>query len=214
MVNEVPLNLEPEHYVKLALSETLPDLDSQQLQDATDGILRETRTSLALAKLTLNDFMERNEHDVLDRTRDRLPRSTVRYFNLALLRVKHQRSTVDVALGLATLAIVSLANYDDLPFNAFLGALSRVRNRSGDAGLFGERLDRARISRVTKGWISIGHVEDATNDPRITLFHNQAWTYLSEEARGFHKNALGEEGGGLALICLEALTDAAPNFAT
>jgi ankyrin repeat protein len=213
MVVEVPLNLGPEAYVKLVLSDSLPDLDSQQLQDAADGILRETWRSLALAKFTLNDFVEKNGGDVLERTRDRLPRSTVRYFNLALLRVKHQRSTADVALGLTTLAIVSLANYNNLSFNAFLGILLRVRHRSGDARLFGERLDRARISRVTKGWISISHVLDATNDPDITLFHDQAWTYLSEEASGFHKKVLGEEGGDLALICLEALTDAAaPSF--
>jgi ankyrin repeat protein len=212
MVVEVLLNLEPKNYVKLVLSDSLLDLNPQQLQDATDGILMETQDSLALAKLTLNDFLERDGGDVLEKTRDRLPRSTIRYFNLALLRVKHQRSTADVALGLATLAVVSLANYGNLPFNAFLGILSRIRRRSGVASHFGERLDRAHISRVTKGWISIGHVENDMHDPCITLFHNQAWTYLSEEASGFHKDALGEEGGDLALLCLEALTDAAPSL--
>jgi hypothetical protein len=212
MMVEVPLNLAPEAHVKLVLSDSFPDLDSQQLQDATNGILKETRCSLALAKLTLNDFMDNNRGDVLARTRDRLPRSTIRYFNLALLRVKHQRSTTDIALGLTVLAFVSLANHNDLPFNALLSILSRARHRSGDARLFGERLDRARISRVTKGWISIGHVEDKTNDSRVTLFHSQAWTYLNEEVSEFHKNTLGEEGGGLALICLETLMDAKPSF--
>jgi ankyrin repeat protein len=210
MVVEVLLKLAPEAHVKLVLSDSFPHLDSQQLQDATNGILKETRCSLALAKLTLNDFMD-NDRDVLARTRDRLPRSTIRYFNLALLRVKRQRSTADIALGLAVLAFVSLANYNGLPFNALLSILSRARHCSGDSRLFGERLDRARISRVTKGWISIGHVEDETSDPRVTLFHSHAWTYLNEEVSEFHKNALGEEGGGLALICLEALMDAKPS---
>jgi ankyrin repeat protein len=212
MVVEVPLNLEPEAHVKLVLSDSFPDLNSQQLQDATNAILKETRDSLALAKLTLNDFTEKVGGDVLARIRDRLPRSTIRYFNLALLRVKHQRSTTDVALGLAVLAFVSLANYNGLPFNALLSILSRAQRRLGDARLFGERPDRAHISHVTKGWISIALVKDETDDPLVTLFHTQAWTYLNEEAGEFHKNALGEEGGGLALICLEALMDAKPGF--
>lgn len=212
MVVEVALKLEPEEHVKFVLSHSLLDLDSQQLQDATDGILKETRSSLALAKLTLNDFIEKGGGGVLERTRDRLSGSIIRYFNLALLRVKHQRSTADIRLGLAALAIVSLAKHDSLSFNAFLGFLSRVRLRSGDSGLFGERLNRARISRVTKGWLCIEPVEEEAIDPCITLFHRQAWTYLNEETTGFHENALGEKGGGLALICLEELTGAPPSL--
>ena len=58
MVVEVLLNLEPKNYVKLVLSDSLLDLNPQQLQDATDGILMETQDSLAASMRYNTDLFD------------------------------------------------------------------------------------------------------------------------------------------------------------
>ncbi|CAK3911291.1 Ankyrin repeat-containing [Lecanosticta acicola] len=191
---EVPLRIE-EDWIEQDLKRVLVDDTNVSLvMDASNGLL-------PLARLALDDRIERPVLDDFETVRDRMPIYALRYFNFALCRVKHQPSTEDRHLGLAVLEVVAMAGIYELSFSALLSILAS----QPDNQKFGRTRDRARISRVTQGWIIIDHQGSLGKDTKVKMFHPEAQRYLSEECEALYDLQGGRD---MALLCLTELNKA------
>jgi hypothetical protein len=135
---ELRLQLQPdkiEQYIRRQLHTMFNE--GQIRQKLVKSILEHSDGYLALARLSVDDLTMTSNRFATPVIRDRLGLSHMRFFNLALQRVKIQNPERDRDLGLAVLALVGLAGLgeDMLSFGALKGALMLIQASTNRFGL-------------------------------------------------------------------------------
>ena len=208
---ELRLQLQPdkiEQYIRRQLHTMFNG--GQIRQKLVKSILEDSDGYLALARLSVDDLAMTSNRFATPVIRDRLGLSHMRFFNLALQRVKIQNPERDKDLGLAVLALVGLAGLgeDVLSFGALKGALMLIQ---ASTNRFGLPLSRLRISQVTRGWIKIGPQSKILDDsPPVACFTPVAQRYICEECPELFDSTSSHcvvpYGRDFARFCLEAIS--------
>lgn len=178
--------------------------ESDMRQKVIDAINEESTGCFPLAKLSVDDIIEAGTFEEVKGERVRLPLHYIRYFSMALHRIKEQTCDADVRLAQAVLSLVASAGVQGsefaISFNHLKGALAMLDTDQK----FGEPLDRARLARVTQGWLCLG--ERTSNGPfELSLFCGAARTFISDEA----SNTSDHSASGFKefmVVCLNAIT--------
>lgn len=209
---ELKLQLQPEKVNELVDQRLLSVFDKESTRlKFVDSVLQDSDSYMPLAKLSVEHLINSPDFFEVSAVKDRLSAHQLRFFNLALQRVKSQRSEHDKNLGLAAIALVAIAGpgEDRLSFGALKGALLLIQSSENQ---FGAPLSRLRISNVTRGWIEIEPQWRTRDDsPLVKCFTPLAQTYLLEECPELFDRTSDycsiPQGRDFAGFCLQEIND-------